>query len=359
MSSVSLQSVSKSDGRQVAVRKLDLEIAEGEFVVFLGPSGCGKTTTLRMIAGFVDPSAGRILLGGRDVTNLPPRKRDIGMVFQSYALFPNMKVRENVAYGLRRRGVGRVQTDARVDELLEMVQLSHHADHRPDELSGGQQQRVALARALAHTPKVLLMDEPFGALDMKLREQLQDEIQRIQKKLRITTIFVTHDQHEAMALADRIVLMDNGEIRQEGSAADVYLRPESEFAATFVGKCNLLDAVYVGDSVARLSGGEEVMVPGVEGDCREGGRLRLSLRPEAIRLAPADKAGSSGEPGRIRAEVVQRRFLGNIIYYRLRTRAGQDLLAEGRDLEIGPGAEVDLSLDASRMTAFAKQARRD
>ena len=352
MSSVSLQSVNKVYGGHVAVRDLNLEIAEGEFVVLLGPSGCGKTTTLRMIAGFVDPSSGCIALGGKDVTELPPRQRDIGMVFHNYALFPHMKVRDNIAYGLHRRGVARKKADLRVDELLDTVKLTGYADHLPEELSGGQQQRVSLARAIAHTPKVLLMDEPLGALDMKLREQLQDEIHRIQKSLGVTTIFVTHDQHEAMALADRIVLMEGGAVHQQGTAAEIYLHPKSEFAAGFVGKCNLLQATYLGGGLARLAGGKKATVTDVGDSVRPGDGLRLSLRPEVLRVVPAREANGLEEAW-LMACVTQRRFLGSIVHYRLRTTGGDALLAESRHLNLEVGAEVAVSWSPEYLTAFS------
>lgn len=358
MSSVSLQSVTKLYGKFVAAHDINVEIPEGEFVVLLGPSGCGKTTTLRMIAGFVDPTEGRILLGGRDVTALPPRRRDIGMVFQNYALFPNMSVSENVAYGLKRRGIGGGEAARRVAELLEMVQLTSHAEHSPDELSGGQQQRVALARALAHTPKVLLMDEPLGALDMKLREQLQDEILQIQKELKITTILVTHDQHEAMSMADRILLMEDGVIRQEGTADEIYLEPESEFVASFIGKRNLLEAEFLGSKPcgagrARLTGGEEIeLLP--RRPVASGERLRLTLRPEVLRLY--NRSCSAGR-ALLPARVEQRRFLGNVVHYRLRLDSGQTLLAETRVREFEPGAEVGVGWDPSDLVAFPDDGR--
>jgi len=307
MSSLSLQSISKFYGHHAAVQNVDIEIAEGEFVVLLGPSGCGKTTTLRMIAGFVDPTEGRILLEGKDVTSLPPRHRNIGMVFQHYALFPTMTVAENVGYGLARRGAPKPEITRRVNELLDMVQLSAHAAYRPDELSGGQQQRVALARALAHTPKLLVMDEPLGALDKKLREQLQEDILLIQRDLRITTVFVTHDQHEALALADRIILMKDGTIYQQGNAEEIYLRPQNDFVAGFIGKRNLLEGDYLGNGKCRLTGGQLISVPQVS-TLTEGMRVRLTVRPEALALTRT----AEGAPSCLRATVKQRRFLGNI-----------------------------------------------
>src|SRR5690606_30639065 len=245
MSDIVLRSVSKSYGSKAitAVNAVDISVAEGEFVVLLGPSGCGKTTTLRMIAGFVDPTSGQILFGGRDVTNVPPRLRNVGMVFQNYALFPNMTVADNIAFGPRQRGMGRSVIDQRVSELLQLVQLESRRDYLPQELSGGQQQRVALARALAFSPSVLLLDEPLGALDVQLRETMQDELRRIQQSLGITTVLVTHDQHEAMALADRIVIMADGVIQQIGSPKALYQQPANRFVADFLGKSNFLNGV--------------------------------------------------------------------------------------------------------------------
>ncbi|MCP1337150.1 ABC transporter ATP-binding protein [Futiania mangrovi] len=353
MSSVSLRGVSKSYGGSVAVRDVNLEISEGEFIVLLGPSGCGKTTTLRMIAGFVDPTAGQILLGGKDVTRLPPRKRDIGMVFQNYALFPNMNVAENIAFGLRRRGAPRETIKARVEELLDLVHLSSQADYHIDELSGGQQQRVALARALAHTPSVLLMDEPLGALDLKLREQLQEEILRIKKTLGITTILVTHDQQEAMALADRIVLMDKGEIRQAGTADNLYRRPASPFVAGFIGKRNEIpaDVAGMGDQlIARASDGT-ILVIGLPDDHPLGGKVTINLRPEHLILSREPGEACSDHTS-LSATVTGKRFLGNVVHYELTLPWGEAVLSESRDGDHAVGDSVFVSFAHSDIVMF-------
>ncbi|MBM3525134.1 MAG: ABC transporter ATP-binding protein, partial [Alphaproteobacteria bacterium] len=236
MADVVLENVSKSFGSVRAVDGFSLVVKEGELLTLLGPSGCGKTTTLRMVAGFFLPSAGRILIGGQDVTTLPPRKRNLGMVFQDYALFPHLTVADNIAFGLRERGAAKEQIRKRVGELLDLIRLPGVEGRYPRELSGGQQQRVALARALAYSPSVLLMDEPFGALDLKLREAMQVELHRILRELKITTIFVTHDQGEAMSLSDRIVVMLDGRAQQIGAPEELYARPATAFVAHFVGR---------------------------------------------------------------------------------------------------------------------------
>src|SRR5262245_20253339 len=247
MSQVTFQKVRKEYANFVALETLDLTVNEGEFLTLLGPSGCGKTTTLRLIAGFLEPTGGRILIDGEDVTGLPPQKRGIGMVFQDYALFPHLTIGENIAFRLTERGVAKGKVQARVRELLDLVRLPGVDQRYPSEISGGQQQRVALARAVAFTPRVLLMDEPLGALDLKLREAMQLELRRIQQELRITTVYVTHDQIEAMALSDRIAVMSGGRLVQLGTAAEVYGRPRTRFVADFVGKINLLEGRLVGD----------------------------------------------------------------------------------------------------------------
>jgi len=240
MSRVSLRQVTRRYGAVVALHPTDLDVAEGEFLTLLGPSGCGKTTTLRMVAGFVPPTSGRVVIGAEDVTLLPPNRRSIGMVFQDYALFPHLTVAENIAFALVERKVASHAIASRVAELLDLVGLPQLAERHPGQLSGGQQQRVALARAIAHPPRVLLMDEPLSALDLKMRQQMQVELRRIQQALGITTIFVTHDQDEAMALSDTIAVMSGGRIVQRGSAQDIYERPATRFVAEFVGSLNMV-----------------------------------------------------------------------------------------------------------------------
>ncbi|WP_345250721.1 ABC transporter ATP-binding protein, partial [Pigmentiphaga soli] len=256
---VSLQQVQKRYGGATVLAALDLALHEGEFLTLLGPSGCGKTTTLRMVAGFVEPSAGRILMDGADVTRVPPNRREVGMVFQNYALFPHLTVADNIAFGMKQRGATEGERRTRVHELLELVKLQGIGKRYPAELSGGQRQRVAIARAVAHPPKVLLMDEPLGALDLKLREAMQHELRAIQKRLRISTLYVTHDQTEAMVMSDRIVVMNHGRIEQQGSAEDIYLRPSSRFVAQFVGRINFIAAAAEG--AGRLSFGGQPLAP--------------------------------------------------------------------------------------------------
>src|ERR1044071_6717797 len=237
---VRLESVEKSfDGRPRAVDRVDLVVEPGEFFALLGPSGCGKTTTLRMIAGFEEPDAGRIVIAGDDVTHMPAHRRDLGMIFQSYALFPHRTVAENVAFGLRMRGLGRPEIRERVRQVLRQVALEGYEDRRPAQLSGGQQQRVALARAIVIQPRVLLCDEPLAALDRKLRQSMQVELKGLQQQLGIATIFVTHDQEEAMTISDRIAVMNAGKIEQIGTPRDIYDRPRTRFVCDFIGESNL------------------------------------------------------------------------------------------------------------------------
>ena len=252
--SVELDAVGRDFGSFTALHDIDLQIAAGEFAALLGPSGCGKTTTLRLIAGFDSPSRGRIRIGGRDVTDLPPNRRKLGMVFQNYALFPHMTVAENIGFGLKMAGMGRSDIEARVRRMLDMIHLGQHGDRMPAQLSGGQQQRVAIARSLVTEPAVLLLDEPMGALDKNLRHTMQTELRQMQRDFHITTILVTHDQDEALTMSDKVVVMESGHIRQVGSPEDVYDRPSSGFVANFLGISNNLPAVVTGsagDGMAR------------------------------------------------------------------------------------------------------------
>jgi spermidine/putrescine transport system ATP-binding protein len=296
--SVELESVTKRFGDLVAVRDLDLRLASGEFFTLLGPSGCGKTTTLRMVAGFEEPTDGRILIDGEDVVELPAYKRPTNTVFQTYALFPHLSVGDNVAFGLRRKRAPRDEVKRRVREELERVGLAQQINRRPNQLSGGQQQRVALARALVNYPKVLLLDEPLGALDLKLRKGLQLELKRIQREVGITFLYVTHDQEEALTMSDRIAVMSEGRIEQIGSAEDVYERPDTAFVAGFIGVSNLMPGVVSSGSgergAVRLDAGVEVEVP-VNG-LRQGDRCHAVVRPEKLRIATPDQPGSSDGP---------------------------------------------------------------
>jgi spermidine/putrescine transport system ATP-binding protein len=312
-----------------AVDSVDLTIGEGEFFSLLGPSGCGKTTTLRMIGGFEEPSEGQILLYGNDVVGVPPNHRDVNMVFQSYALFPHMSVYENVAFGLRRKGVDTASTKQRVGEMLELVQLEGKSDRRPRELSGGQQQRVALARALVNKPRALLLDEPLAALDLKLRQAMQLELKRIQREVGITFIFVTHDQNEALTMSDRLVVMNAGKIEQLGSPREIYERPRTRFVAGFIGTSNIITGtVREMDGTSAVlettSPDETLVVADAHDAAAEVGKpLHITVRPEKISISTDTPA-----PGRcaIRGTVSEVVYLGTSTQYAVRTMDDTELL---------------------------------
>jgi putative spermidine/putrescine transport system ATP-binding protein len=311
-----LSHVKKRFGAFQAVEDFELSAGRGEFISFLGPSGCGKTTTLRMIAGFERPDVGAISVGGRDITNLPPNKRNVGMVFQSYALFPNMTVADNIGFGMRVKRRPRGEIKARVHELLGLINLRDKIDRYPYQLSGGQQQRVALARALAVSPDVLLLDEPLSALDAKIRVALRNEIREIQRQLGITTVYVTHDQEEALSLSDRVVVMNEGRIEQIGSPFEIYNFPSTAFVASFVGTLNLLEGEVVDAPRGEVSiSGQTIRVTRTfEGSA--GKKVRLALRPEMASLS--DRAPGST---RLAGEVVDVSFLGSIVRIRVRVAA--------------------------------------
>jgi spermidine/putrescine transport system ATP-binding protein len=296
-SDVRLESVTKRFGSTVAVDNVSLEIREGEFFSLLGPSGCGKTTTLAMIGGFEEPTSGTLYLGGDDVTGLPPYRRDVNTVFQSYALFPHLDVFENVAFGLRRRGVGKAEIRERVGEGLRLVDLPGYERRKPGQLSGGQQQRVALARALVNRPKLLLLDEPLGALDLKLRKQMQLELKRIQTEVGITFLYVTHDQEEAMVMSDRLAVMNAGKIEQVGPPEHVYDSPATEFVAGFLGASNLLPG-RIGErngetTAVSLDDGGEVRV--ATGRIQvEGPAVKVGVRPEKLQIVAAGSGAPAG-----------------------------------------------------------------
>ena len=325
----------------VAVDRISLRIETGEFFSLLGPSGCGKTTTLRMIGGFEPPTGGRIELRGRDVTRDAPDKRPVNMVFQHYALFPHLDVGDNVGFGLRRKGVPKAETRTRVGEALELVKLTGYERRRPNQLSGGQQQRVALARALVNRPNVLLLDEPLGALDLKLRRQLQLELKRIQVEVGITFVYVTHDQEEALTMSDRIAVMNGGQIEQLGTPEDLYDRPATRFVAGFIGTTNLLSGTVVGReggvTTVRLAHGE--LTGTTMNGLAAGQPVELCVRPEAITLRPG-----SGE-GAIAGQIEQAAFLGTTIQYLVRTAGGEPLtvLAPKAGGKLPVGADVALS----------------
>ncbi len=296
--SVTLESVTKRFGDFVAVDDLDLEIGSGEFFTLLGPSGCGKTTTLRMIAGFEEPTEGAVLIDGDDVVGLPSHKRPTNTVFQSYALFPHMSVADNVAFGLRRQGVDGAETKRRVDEELERVGLVREANRKPAQLSGGQQQRVALARAIVNRPRVLLLDEPLGALDLKLRKGLQVELKRIQREVGITFVYVTHDQEEALTMSDRMAVMNGGRIEQLATPEEVYERPTTTFVAGFIGVSNLMPGVVEdasgGRTRVRLDAGVSLDVAG--NGFTAGDRCHAIVRPEKLQIAGAEGSTGDGWP---------------------------------------------------------------
>ena len=338
MGTLTLDGISRRYGATTAVERVDLEVAEGEFVALLGPSGCGKTTTLRMVAGFVPPSSGRILIAGRDVTRAPPHGRDTGMVFQSYALFPHMTVGENVAFGLEMRRAARAEREARVREALRLARLEGLADRLPRQLSGGQQQRVALARAIVVNPTVLLCDEPLGALDKKLRQRMQFELKALHRRLGLTLLYVTHDQEEALTMSDRIAVMRSGRIAQLGLPGEIYDRPRSRFVADFIGDTNILTGEAEGGAM-RLAGGWRVPLPAAAS-----GTVAVALRPERVRLVAAGA-------GLVDAMVEESNFLGDSVLLQAALADGQTLLARvprGTDAALlAPGARSGLAWDAA------------
>jgi len=361
---IALRGVTKTFGETVAVDDLSLAIRRSSFFALLGPSGCGKTTTLRMIGGFEDPTAGRIELGGADVTDVPPYKRDVNTVFQSYALFPHLDVEKNVGFGLARRRVGKAEIRRRVGEALELVHLHGLAKRRPAQLSGGQQQRVALARALVNQPRALLLDEPLGALDLKLRKQLQIELSRIQRDVGVTFVHVTHDQEEAMSMADTIAVMNHGRIEQMGSATDLYERPRTEFVANFLGISNLLDGRIVrrdGDLAEfETAQGARLQVPSERLSGFNGGPVRAGVRPEKLQLAAAERDVT--DRNALRGHVTDASYLGVMTQYIVRA-AGADLTVIAQNLgdsaleTLGPGREVVVSWEPPHTFVVAKEDR--
>ena len=322
---VSLVSLTKHFGQVAAVDSIDLDIPSGGFFSLLGPSGCGKTTTLRLIAGFEQPSSGRVLLDGRDMAGTPPSKRPVNTVFQSYALFPHLRVFDNVAFGLRRAHVPRAEIRRRVGEALDLVQLSDLAARKPGQLSGGQQQRVALARALVLRPAVLLLDEPLGALDAKLRRQLQVELKQLQTHVGITFVYVTHDQEEALTMSDRIAVINRGRIEQAASPRDLYEEPANAFVADFLGVSNLMDATANGPSgdvtQVRLANGFSVEVR--RGDISRRGGVKVVIRPERVLLEPVGATGPNRIPGMVTNVV----YLGSGIQLAVHLASGDTVTA--------------------------------
>ena len=344
MADLQLAGLTRRYGEHVVVAGFDLDVRAGEFVSLLGPSGCGKTTVLRMIAGLVPPSGGTVRIDGIDVTHKPPHRRRLGLVFQSYALFPHLTVRENVAFGLRRQGVRGEDLARRVARALDLVRLGALADRLPRQLSGGQQQRVALARAGAPEPRLLLLDEPLSNLDAQLREEMQIEIRRLQRDLGITSIFVTHDQHEALSLSDRVCLMDHGRVQQIGTPEAVYFQPANGFVAGFLGRSTRLRGVVVradGDrALVRLADGTEITGTGT---VTQGSAANLVIRHEAVRLAA----------GGVPATVMMRAFAGARAQVVLRLDTGTELVAEAEAAAPEGGARVGIAIDPAGVFVVA------
>jgi len=343
MSRLTIRALTKTFSNFAAVQDINLDIAEGEFVSLLGPSGCGKTTTLRCVAGLEAPTRGQILFGDRDVTTLPSEKRNIGMVFQNYALFPHMTIAENIDFGLDMRGIRGRSARRRSDAIVNMVQLTGLDARYPRELSGGQQQRVALARALVVEPALLLLDEPLANLDAKLRDEMRGFIRALQQRVGITTVYVTHDQAEAMTMSDRIVVMFDGRIHQIGSPREVYFRPATREVADFIGQANF----FSGEIASQAETSVSVETPAGMLRCESsrkrvtGERVRVMVRPEAIRLAPK----GNGLIGR----VTRCQFLGNMTDYRIALATGEIVSVQSIGGEMrAPGDEVGIEIDATK-----------
>ncbi|POR04022.1 ABC transporter [Alkalispirochaeta sphaeroplastigenens] len=361
--SVRLESINKyfsdpdqPDKRVVAVADMSLEIAEGELVTFLGPSGCGKTTTLRIVSGFEAPNSGNVWIGGKEVSHLPPNKRDTSMVFQSYAIFPHLSVGQNIGFGPELRGMDKKKVKESVMEVMEVMNLTDLYHRRPDQLSGGQQQRVALARAVINRPKVLLFDEPLSNLDAKLREQMRLEIRRIQKTFGITSIYVTHDQSEAMTVSDRIVVMNKGQVMQVGTPFEIYSRPANYFVADFIGRVNFIPCTVVSEDAGTLQVEYQNGVGSVgssHGLHSVGNQAYTVVRPESLRLR---KSSSAGEKGLLRGVVDKQVYVGATVEY--------EIVVEGMDapihavtfnpveegfIDVGESVEIDFGEKAAHL----------
>src|SRR5881409_1310889 len=354
---IALEGVSKGFGKTRAVQDVTVAIGEGEFFSLLGPSGCGKTTTLRMIAGFEVPDEGRIMLQGRDVTSVLANRRPVNMVFQQYALFPHMSIYENVAFGLKVKRVPKSEHHDRVHDLLRVVALEGMERRRPRQLSGGQQQRVALARALVNRPAALLLDEPLGALDVKLRKQMQLELKRIQHELGTTFVYVTHDQEEALAMSDRIAVMNRGQVEQIGGPREIYEHPKTAFVADFIGSLNALelrvDELVGGYAVIRVGEGERIVLP-VGSDARAGDALRIAVRPEVIQIA-LDAAPQDGG-SRLEGTIAEAVYLGMYTQFHVETAAGRLIchrLAHESLAPLAAGSKVTLGWEPDEASVLA------
>ncbi len=356
--SIMIEHLTKTFGSVVALKDVSLTIGDGEFISMLGPSGCGKTTLLRSVAGFCIPDCGKIAIGGKDVSNLPPQKREAGMVFQHYELFPHMTIKENVAFGLRERKGKEKEIQEKVEEMLDLVKLPDVILRYPAELSGGQQQRVALARALAISPKVLLMDEPLGALDLKLRESMQLEIRRIQQRMRITTIYVTHDQGEALTMSDRVAVMNFGQIRQVGSPWEIYANPEERFVGEFVGQMNFLEGVV--EDPCTVKGYQDLRMCIEAIPSRHKGKtVVLGIRPEDLSLrawSEGDMDNSCVWSGKVQST----KFIGSLIYYFVQLDRGPFLTVEmSRRVNHLPGeARVAIQYSPQQLIIWEKEGQR-
>ncbi len=337
-----IEGVARRFGEVVALDHVSLQVAQGELLTILGPSGSGKTTLLKVVAGFETPDAGRVTVGGADITSLPPAKRDIGMVFQNYALFPHLSVAANVAFPLEMRNVAKAEIERRVAEALAMVELKGYEARLPRQLSGGQQQRVALARAIVFNPRLLLLDEPFGALDRKLRETMQLEVRRLQRRLGLTTIFITHDQEEALVLSDRIAVMNKGTIQQVATTTEIYERPANDFVADFVGESNIFHGTMSGPGTVTLDGGRTLQV---RGDKPAGSKVGVLMRPE--RFAPTGANAFTGE-------VIESVYLGTSFKLRLACEGGLELLVRqpARGALPAAGAKVIVGIEPESIHVF-------
>jgi putative spermidine/putrescine transport system ATP-binding protein len=350
MAYLELQGLHRYFGDVRALDGVQVQLEQGEFLSLLGPSGCGKTTALRLVAGFDRPDAGSIIVDGKDVTHVSPSKRDMGMVFQAYSLFPNMTASQNVEFGLKIRGQHRGDRHKRVGELLELVGLGEAGDRYPHQLSGGMQQRVALARALAIEPRVLLLDEPLSALDAKVRLQLREEIRRIQLELGITTLYVTHDQEEALSISDHVAVMNGGRIEQMGSPAEMYSAPATPFVAEFIGTMNRLEATVVDGASGTVDHGGVTLTVNAARDRARGARVLVLVRPETVELAPADGAGG---PNTLVGDVVTQTFLGPVTRLKV-LGPGTDLIADvatakAATLPVGTRVTATLPAEGARL----------
>lgn len=356
-----LTNLRKQYGDFVAVENTTLNVKKGEFLTFLGSSGCGKTTTLRMIAGFEDPTEGSILIGGKHAEHLPPNKREVNTVFQNYALFPHLTIRENIAFGLKLQKVKKAEIKERVENIIKLVKLEEHADKSPDQLSGGQKQRVAIARAIVNNPKVLLLDEPLGALDLKLRKEMQLELKQLQRELEITFIYVTHDQEEALTISDRIVVMNKGRIEQVGTAHEIYERPQTKFVAQFIGETNLFEDVEIleknGNDYVVAIGSEKVSTDSMK-DFKPGEKVHISIRPENMKLSRTPMEGRES----IAVTYDSNIYVGNISKFVVFTDQGRRLTASEFSEDAGTfnkGDKVYINWIPERAVMIRKQEDRD